>query len=75
MRAVIYARYSTELQSAASVDDRVRICNELVIREDWELAQVFQDRALSGATTLRPGHQALLVNRRRSGPPGIRLEH
>jgi DNA invertase Pin-like site-specific DNA recombinase len=64
MRAAIYARYSTELQSAASVDDQVRICKELVIREGWEFVQIFQDPALSGATTLRPGYQALLAGAR-----------
>ena len=64
MRAVVYARYSTELQSEASVDDQVRICKELVIREGWEFVQIFQDPALSGATTLRPGYQALLAGAR-----------
>ena len=28
MRAVIYARYSTDLQSAASIEDQVRLCRE-----------------------------------------------
>ena len=54
MRAVIYARYSTELQSAASVDDQVRVCEERIDRESWELIQVFQDRALSGSTASAP---------------------
>jgi len=28
MRAAIYARYSSDLQSAASIDDQVRLCRE-----------------------------------------------
>ena len=28
MRAVIYARFSTELQSVASIDDQARVCRE-----------------------------------------------
>ena len=27
-RAVIYARYSSDLQSEASIDDQVRLCRE-----------------------------------------------
>jgi site-specific DNA recombinase len=33
MRAVIYARFSTDLQSAASIDDQVRVCREGIERE------------------------------------------
>ncbi len=63
-RAVIYARYSTDLQSAASVEDQVRICKERIALEGWELVQAFQDRALSGASSLRPGYQALVAGAR-----------
>ena len=58
-RAAIYARYSTEMQSAASIDDQVRLCRERIAREGWELVQVFSDRAASGASCLRQGYQAL----------------
>ena len=60
MRAVIYARYSTDLQSAASVDDQVRLCRERIERDGYELVQVYSDRAVSGATLMRPGIQSLL---------------
>ncbi len=61
MRAAIYARYSSGRQSAASVEDQVRICKERISREGWQLVEVFQDRAISGATALRPGYQAVLA--------------
>ena len=64
MRAVVYARYSTEHQREESIEDQVRICRERIAREGWELLQVFQDRAMSGASTLRPGYQALLAGAR-----------
>ncbi|MGI4801263.1 MAG: recombinase family protein [Janthinobacterium lividum] len=64
MRVVIYARYSSENQREASIQDQLRICKDRIAREDWDLVQVFQDRALSGASTLRPGYQALLAGAR-----------
>ena len=35
LRAVIYARYSTELQSNASVEDQVRLCRDLIERHGF----------------------------------------
>jgi site-specific DNA recombinase len=59
-RAIVYARYSSDNQRDASVEDQVRICKERVAREGWTLAGVLVDRAFSGASVLRPGYQALL---------------
>ena len=36
MRAVIYARYSSDLQSEASIEDQVRLCRERIAQEGWE---------------------------------------
>ena len=60
MRAVIYARYSTDLQSASSIDDQVRLCRERIERDGHDLLLVYSDRAVSGATLLRPGIQTLM---------------
>ena len=60
MRAVIYARYSTDLQSASSIEDQVRLCRERFTRDGHELIKVYSDRAVSGATLIRPGIQLLL---------------
>ena len=59
-RAIIYARYSSDSQRDASVEDQIRICVELIERHGWLAGEVFIDRALSGASSLRPGYQALL---------------
>ena len=64
MRAVIYTRYSSDQQRDASIDDQIRICKERVAAEGWQLVQVYRDAAFSGATTLRPGYQALLEGAR-----------
>lgn len=60
MRAVIYARYSSDSQRAASIEDQLRLCKEFVTRQGWRLQQVYRDAAMSGASSLRPGYQALL---------------
>ena len=67
MRVVIYARYSSDQQREASIEDQLRICKERIAREGWELVQVFQDRARSGASSLRAGYQALLAGAREGG--------
>ena len=64
MRAVIYARYSSDNQREASIEDQVRICRERIEREGWTLVEVYSDAAMSGATTLRPGYQKMLEDAR-----------
>ena len=67
MRAVIYARYSSDQQREASIEDQIRLCKERIAKEGWTLVQVFRDSAMSGATTLRPGYQAMLEAAREAG--------
>ena len=64
MRTAIYARYSSDLQSASSIEDQVRQCKALIEREGWQLEEVFADRGISGASVLRPAYQALLEGAR-----------
>ncbi len=59
-RAAIYTRFSSHMQREASIEDQERLCRERAEREGWEVAALFADRALSGASMLRPGLQALL---------------
>ena len=59
LRAAIYARYSTDIQSAASITDQIRICRRLAEERGWQVVEVFADEAISGATHLRPQFQAL----------------
>jgi Resolvase, N terminal domain len=60
MRTAIYARYSSDQQSGASIDDQIRLCKERIVHEGWSLELVYRDAAISGAGTLRPGYQAML---------------
>ena len=60
LRAALYARFSSENQRDASIDDQLRECRVRAQREGWHIAETFKDFALSGSTTMRPGYQALL---------------
>jgi site-specific DNA recombinase len=64
MRAVIYARYSSDQQREASIEDQIRVCERRIDREGWTLLHSYHDRALSGASRLRPGYQKLLEDAR-----------
>ena len=65
MRAVTYARFSSDLQSAASIVDQERVCRQRAEREGWNIVEAFADHAISGSTMLRPGYQALLARLRK----------
>ena len=64
MRATIYARYSSDLQSETSIDDQVRECKKRIDQEGLSLTKVYSDHATSGASTLRPGYQKMLEDAR-----------
>lgn len=61
-RVGIYARYSSDLQSEASIEDQARRARELVARAggDPSKARVFPDYAISGASLDRPGLESLM---------------
>lgn len=59
-KIAIYARYSSDLQSDASIEDQIRICQEKARREGWKLINCYTDHATSGASLMRPGIQMLM---------------
>ena len=61
-RAAIYARYSSDNQSDASIDDQVRVCQARADREGWAAVAVYADYAISGASAHRPQFQSLLAD-------------
>jgi DNA invertase Pin-like site-specific DNA recombinase len=60
VKVAIYARYSSENQRDASIADQFRVCREFAQRQGWHVAAEFSDHAVSGATTMRPGFQAMM---------------
>lgn len=61
MKAAIYARYSTDLQREASIDDQIRVCRRRSDAEGWTITATFADAAMSGSDANRPQYQALLA--------------
>ena len=60
MKAALYARYSSDNQRDASIEDQLRICRARAEREGWTIIDSYTDRAISGASLLRPGVQELI---------------
>src|SRR3546814_19596449 len=62
IRAALYARYSSDQQNAASIDDQQRLCQERAEREGWMIADSYADAAISGSSMiLHPAVHKLLA--------------
>lgn len=64
MKAALYARYSTDKQSEASIPDQFRQCERLAERNGFAVVAKLSDAAISGGTAHRPGYQQLLARAR-----------
>lgn len=56
MLAVIYARYSSDMQSKASIEDQVHVCSKLIKERGWTQGKAYSDMAISGTTQHRPDY-------------------
>ena len=54
-RAAIYARFSSEMQSRASIEDQIRVCTAHLARDGCSVMETYADYAISGATALLAG--------------------
>jgi site-specific DNA recombinase len=62
MKAAIYARYSTELQTESSIMDQNRVCERWCEANDANVVARYEDQGISGgAIGNRPGLAMLLV--------------
>lgn len=61
-RVALYARYSSDNQRDASIEDQLRQCRERAAREGWTIMESYSDRAISGASLIRSGIQSLLTD-------------
>lgn len=63
-RVALYARFSTDKQREASIDDQARVCRARSDREGWIVAVLHSDDGVSGSTPVaaRSGGAALLAD-------------
>jgi site-specific DNA recombinase len=60
MKVALYARYSTDHQRDASIEDQLRLCRLHAEKQGWTVVDSYTDRAISGASLLRAGIQELI---------------
>lgn len=62
MKAVIYARYSSDNQREESIEGQLRDCNEYARYNDIEIVGQYIDRAFSAKTDDRPDFQRMIAD-------------
>lgn len=60
MKAVIYARYSSDSQREESIEGQLRECKEYAERNGITVLSTYIDRALSAKTDNRPDFQRMI---------------
>ena len=61
MRTAAYARFSTDKQSDASIEDQARNVRRYCEQAGFPMPRMFSDEAISGSRADRPGYLALLA--------------
>jgi len=65
--AVIYARFSSDLQREESIDAQLRACREYAAHKELNIIGVYADEAVSGRTVQRSQYQKLLRDCQKGG--------
>lgn len=62
IKAVIYARYSSDNQREESIEGQIRVCTEFAKTKGYEIINQYIDRALSGTNDKRPSFQQMIFD-------------
>jgi site-specific DNA recombinase len=62
MRIAAYARFSSDKQREASLEDQLRNCREFSERSGWPAPKAFTDAAVTGSRSDRDGYRRLLAS-------------
>lgn len=60
LKAVAYARFSSDLQREESIDAQIRAIKQFAEQNGYALQKVYADRGISGTTDNRPQFQAMI---------------
>ena len=77
MKAVIYARYSSDNQREESIEGQIRECTAFAEKNDITVLKHYIDRAYSARTDHRPAFQKMIkaFPRVSGGDPAMPLPH
>jgi len=59
IRCAIYSRFSDDQQNARSASDQTAACRKYAESQGWTVVAVFEDLAMSGASSFRPAYQRM----------------
>jgi site-specific DNA recombinase len=62
LRAAVYARYSSDLQRDASIEDQIEVCRRHAESRGWTVVKVYADRNQSGTSRFRSEFQQMQVD-------------
>ena len=62
MRAVIYARYSSDNQREASIEDQLEVCRRYIDRQGWTLSAPMKIARSAVQAIKRPAYQQMLAD-------------
>ena len=60
--AVIYARYSSQGQNDASIEQQIRECRRWAKQNGYKIVKEYSDHALTGRTDKRPSFQQMIMD-------------
>lgn len=67
MNAVIYARYSSERQTEASIEGQLKVCYDYAEKQGYTIIGEYIDRALTGRNTDRPQFLKMIKGQFKTG--------
>lgn len=62
LKAVIYARYSSQAQTEQSIEGQVNICTDFCTAHDYQIVNSYIERAKTGTDDNRPAFQQLIAD-------------
>jgi len=66
-KALIYARFSTDLQNERSIEDQITLCRDYASRNNIDVIDVHEDRARSGGSIMGRDGLLRLLDRAKDG--------
>ena len=71
MNVVIYARYSSDRQTEASIEGQLKVCYDYAERNNHTVIGEYIDRALTGKTDKRPKFQKMIKDSEKGAFQGV----